>query len=757
MKTSPHALNFLSGLPILPCVFVYVALLAAGPAEGGNIDLQRPDVLGYLDITSPPYSADPTGQRDSTQAIQQAVDHARWHCLAVFFPPGTYLVSDMVRCQQGVLKNRHKERTKDPVARAMGLGGGVRALPCALFGSRRGERRPVVKLAPNSPGFGDPEKPKPVIRFRRGAVGNPEREQPNASFEQMFVNINIEIGPGNPGAIGIQHRAAQGSGVQDCTITATGAFAGLSGGAGSGGGHANVTVIGGKYGAYLRGAQPAPTITAFTLLNQEVAGILYGGYQALTAVGVRIQSNRAATLVSTSCWPGSKDTYGQFSLVDSILVSGRGQSDTTTGVSAGANVYLHNVYTKGLTTLVTTEQDEPAPQPAQEDGTGWRRIRTYAHGIDPTQVNLPFKTITSPVYTDGTRNARQVLLESEATVAPEGPPADLQSRHLWPDPFPSWESPGAVSVKAPPYSASGDGKTDDAAAIQRAINEHEIVFVPRGVFRVSRTIDLKPNTKLIGLHQSFSRLAPLVDAEGGHFNDRGNPQPVLRTADSKDGDAIVAFLGISAGHAATYCLHWRTGRHSILRSMTFNPPSERSSKSYPDTHVSSSHASIYASGNGGGKWYNVHEDAGGSRHPDYRHFLIEGTSEPLGLYQCNPEHSASGCNLEARNARYVSIYGLKGESPIPIGRFLSCDHIRIFGYGGLAASKTPGDAVLHFRSTPNFLAANLMDRFMRRERNADKWHILIDEQTGKDAVNVPPLERPVLYRRGTPLAEGRAK
>lgn len=181
---------------------VFCTSMAVAPS-GGNIDIDKPAAVGYLDVTAPPYNADATGRRDSTAAIQQAVNDGRWHCRAVFFPPGTYLVNDTIWCRQGVLKNRHKERTKDAAARAMGLGGAVRALPCTLFGSRRGRKRPLLRLAPSSPGFGDPKSPKAVVRFWRGLVGNPDKEQPNASFEQMFVNIDIEIGPGNPGAVGI--------------------------------------------------------------------------------------------------------------------------------------------------------------------------------------------------------------------------------------------------------------------------------------------------------------------------------------------------------------------------------------------------------------------------------------------------------------------------------------------------------------------------------------------------------------------------
>ena len=45
----------------------------------------------------------------------------------------------------------------------------------------------------------------------------------------------------------------------------------------------------------------------------------------------------------------------------------------------------------------------------------------------------------------------------------QAPPGDLQARHLWSAQFPSFESPGAANVKAPPYEAKGDGQADDTS------------------------------------------------------------------------------------------------------------------------------------------------------------------------------------------------------------------------------------------------------------------------------------------------------
>jgi hypothetical protein len=74
-------------------------------------------------------------------------------------------------------------------------------------------------------------------------------------------------------------------------------------------------------------------------------------------------------------------------------------------------------------------------------------------------------TYRYPVYIEGRPVER--LSKVEPDVAP---PADMQSQHLWSPQFPSFESPGAANVKAAPYGAKGDGRSDDAPAIQRAID-----------------------------------------------------------------------------------------------------------------------------------------------------------------------------------------------------------------------------------------------------------------------------------------------
>jgi len=55
----------------------------------------------------------------------------------------------------------------------------------------------------------------------------------------------------------------------------------------------------------------------------------------------------------------------------------------------------------------------------------------------------------------------------------------------------------------------GDGETDDTAAIQKAIEAHRALYFPSGHYLVKDTLNLKPDTVIIGLHPTMTQFVLL--------------------------------------------------------------------------------------------------------------------------------------------------------------------------------------------------------------------------------------------------------
>lgn len=708
-----------------------------------ELEDQRLAALGYVDVTKGPFRADPTGQKDATSALQAAVDFARDHQMVCFFPPGTYRITDTLRCIQQLYR-----RSNGRV-----LGGHL--FPNLLVGSRAGAQRPKLLLAPRSSGFGDPQKPKYAVYFwargylnptTAGRVGDglgPDTEQPNISMNQMLVNLDIVIGEGNPGGIGLRHQAAEGSAIEDCTIDVTHGLIGIQGGIGSGGSSAGVTVIGGRIGldftGYMSGTQPTPVITGFTLRGQTETAIRSTSRQTLVAAGLKIIADRSAgPLIQVG--NNLQANHGQLTLVDGeIVFEGEAlKKSERVVVASDCGVYLNNVYVRNATKVVW-DAKQKVELPGNPDG--WLRVEAYAHTASPRSAQGA--EYRYPVYVNGQRVPEIRRLESG-----KSPPADLQTRHLWSPDFPGFESKLAANVKAAPYLAKGDGIVDDTDALQRAIDQSEIVFLPKGCYRITRTLELRSRSKLIGAGQHLSFIVAIPT---GAFADAKKPAPLVRTADASDAETILAFLGLFAARdvPGVQALHWRSGGRSVFRGVEIQNQSIHGFALRPRTEQTPAeprnHPSVLITGHGGGNWYNYR----GAR------IVVDGAQGPLHFYQFSPQQVTS----ELRGARQVSIFGTKYEGNKPMLMVSDCDQISFFGHGGNGKGRANASLFI-FERTPNFIFSNGVDgptkvgskSLSHPEGSTDprEWHMIIERPAGAAEFKLPPLERPVVYERGKP-------
>lgn len=170
------------------------------PPEPKLIELTlNPPSSMVVDVTQPPFQADPTGSRDSTQAIQAAVDSilrdAPNHGKPLYFPAGTYLISDTITADHQKIGAWGQTPLKAMIIRLLG----------------ESRSRTILKLKDHAPGFNDPNAPKAVFAFYEGPASN-------ISFFNAMKNMTVDIGAGNPGAIGVDYHVNNGGGLEYVTI-----------------------------------------------------------------------------------------------------------------------------------------------------------------------------------------------------------------------------------------------------------------------------------------------------------------------------------------------------------------------------------------------------------------------------------------------------------------------------------------------------------------------------------------------------------
>ncbi len=138
-----------------------------------------------LDVTQAPWSADRSGSSDSTEALQRAfaeasrlmeVKGSQCASVTVLFPRGTYRIHD--RLLFPATKSSHMR----------------------VVGEARDAT--IIRLVDSSPAFAEVARPRAVIAF---VSYNGTWWSSNTSFGNEVENLTIDVGAGNPGAVGIDY------------------------------------------------------------------------------------------------------------------------------------------------------------------------------------------------------------------------------------------------------------------------------------------------------------------------------------------------------------------------------------------------------------------------------------------------------------------------------------------------------------------------------------------------------------------------
>ena len=304
-------------LPQLALSYAELSISAAFVAAVSNqAEAAEPKVFptDFMANVKTGYGAKGDGVTDDTAAIQRALNDGRsgeddyGRPKAIYFPAGTYLVSDKLEWSG-----------------------------CCLSLQGQGSGISIIKLQDNAAGYGDPNAPKPVLKTPGG----------NLSFRQNISDLTVNTGQNNPGAIGIDYIANNSGSLRDVAITS-----------GDGKGHSgldmtryapgsclikNVQLEGFDYGILVGQPEYGPTFENITLTNQNIAGILNAG----NTLAIRgLQSTNSVPAIQ------NKESSGSV-----IVLNGnfQGGSSTISAIDNKGYLYARNIVASGYQSAISTK------------------------------------------------------------------------------------------------------------------------------------------------------------------------------------------------------------------------------------------------------------------------------------------------------------------------------------------------------------------------------------------------------------------
>ncbi len=538
------------------------------------------------------------GRSDDSAAIQQALDQARdktGHGI-VFLPSGSYRIS-----------------------RTLVVPAGVR-----IYGV--GPTRPVILLSANTPGFQKGVSTMIVFgggdQYQVGKVPVPVatvvprdkvvRDANSGTFYSSMSNVDIEIAPGNPAAAGVRFRMAQHAFLSHMEFRLGTAFAGVYQ---AGNVMENVHFQGGRYGIVTEKTSPA---WQFTLLDSSFDGQSQAAIREhevdLTLVNVAIRNTPVGIEIdrgySDSLW--GKDVRFENVSKAGVIISNEKNVFTQIGFD-NALAVNSPVFARFRDSGRTI------------DGKGKAyKVASFSHGLA-----IPDLGHTGDYKTDADI---QPLSAMPARRAPAI--RDLPAMTDW------------VNVRS--LGIMGDGKADDTAAIQKAIDGHRILYFPVGFYKVTNRLTLRPDSILIGLHPAITQLY-IPDDNPAHAG-LGPVLPILESP--KGGDNILSGLGLFTGriNPRASALLWRSGETSLVEDVKImggggTPTADgkmlgalrvNTGDPVTDGRLDAQYPSIWVTDGGGGTFANVWSPNSFAQSGLH----VTNTSTPGHVYEMSVEHHA---------------------------------------------------------------------------------------------------------------------
>ena len=295
--------------------------------EEATADKLFPTDSGIINVKTV-YGAKGDGVADDTQSLLNAIRANVGNCKTLYFPRGTYLVSNRLEWKDA------NDQWKT----------------CLSFQGQN-RQQTIIKLKNSASGYNDSTKPKAVIYTASslfveqpygGGKDYPGLGEGNEAFGNYIQNLTVDTGSNNRGVIGVDYLSNNHGAVRDVTIRGQG-FVGLSMSRKWPGPCLikNVQIEGFNYGIATRSqAEYSITFDTITLVNQKSAGIINDN-NVLSIKG----------LISNNTVPVIKqDGIGLVTVLDGTF-SGGGASVSAIDNNQGS-LFARNIKTTGYQSAI---------------------------------------------------------------------------------------------------------------------------------------------------------------------------------------------------------------------------------------------------------------------------------------------------------------------------------------------------------------------------------------------------------------------
>lgn len=559
-----------------------------------SIYLQRPADPAAIDLSRSQFEVQGNGVADDAPALQAAIDrvHAQpGHRGILFVGPGKYRLGKTINVWRGV--------------RLIGYG----------------PERPTFVLGAATAGFQG--EPKPLFFFASDPPNGerPVREGGASGFFAAIVNADIEIGDGNPGAVGVTFHVAQHSFLAHMDFRIGSGRAGMNA---VGNLIHHCTFTGGEYGIIANRTAPAwPFVVADCTFAGQRNTAIHTEEAGLTLVRTTIRDVPRAVEVT----PNEPE---QLWISDSLFERISGPAITVSETqSARSQTNLHNIICRQTPVLLILRE---SGKTLRGEGAFYR-VADVTHGWQSAgpgaESGIETRSQLEPLVTDVQVPA------SDFAVLP---------------PVSEWVDVRTLGVK-------GDGTTDDTAALQQAIQQHRVLYLPSGKYLIRDTLRLQPDSIVIGLHSSTTQL--VADPEARAFQGEGPTMPMVESASG--GTAVFTGVGIDMQTAPRVAgIKWRSGTHSVVEDVCF-ASSHSARGERPDADVRTAwdtqNHSLWICDGGGGTFDNIWTANTTARSG----LLISNTETPGRVYVLSSEHHVYH-EVRLDRVAHWSFYGLQTEA-----------------------------------------------------------------------------------------------